>query len=349
MRWLLQSDIRRDIALGLVLLMLFVCLPFLGINRYFLGQLILFMFWATVAGQWNLLFGSAGVFSLAQLALFGIGAYATAMFNFYLGLSIWLSIPAGAMIAMVFSIFLGLSCLRLTGVYTALLTLAVSQVLYVLIVTDSECFMKTATACRQFTGGAAGFYGFDDFGMRTLLKKSWLIGNYFVVLTGMVISLGLTWAIMRSPLGIAFMALRDNVVYAQSLGVSRFRAQLTVFAFSAFFTGLMGGIYAGHFRTVSPSVMSLSQMLFLIAAVVLGGTGHFWGPFVGLGVLMILDEQLRDFAEFRMIGIGAILLVFSIYLPKGMLGLFRKPGTNSSQKYETQTTGGSYVQRLVGK
>ena len=316
-----RSEVRRDLALGLVLLVFLACVPFLGVNRYAIGQLILFMFWVTIAGQWNLLFGYAGVFSLAQLALFGIGAYATAMLNFYLGVSIWLSIPIGALVASVFSIFLGLSCLRLTGVYTALLTLAVGQVLYVLITSDSECFMKTETACRQFTGGAAGFYGYDDFGMRSLLKKNWQLGNYYIVLGGMVFSLGVTWAIMRSHLGLAFRALRDNVIYAQALGVNRFRAQLVVFASSAYFTGLMGGIYAGHFRTVSPSVMSLSHMLFLIAAVVVGGTGRFWGPFAGLATLMIVDEHLRDYAEFRMIGVGAILVVFSIHLPSGILGL----------------------------
>ena len=114
-------------------------------------------------------------------------------------------------------------------------------------------------------------------------------------------------------------ALRDNPVYATTLGVNKFWMHLQVFALSAFLTGLMGAVYAGHIRTVSPSVMSLSQMLYLVAAVVLGGAGHAWGPVLGLAFLMIADEILRDFGAARQIGIGIILVMVPILFSKGIL------------------------------
>lgn len=328
----------KDILIGVLLLVLLAAIPQFGVNRYYLGQIVLFMIYAAVASHWNLIFGYTGVFSLAHLTMFGMGAYGMAMSNFYLGVPIWFAIPIGGLTALVTSLVLGLATLRLAGVYTALLTLAFAQVIYVLIVTDTECFMRTETSCRMFTGGAAGFYGFQDFGTREVYKGQWLMANYYIVLAAAMATMAATVVVAHSAFGIAMMALRDNPAYAQALGVNKLSVHLKVFIISAFLTGIMGAVYAGHIRTVSPSVMSLTQMLFIIAAVVLGGSGKTWGPVLGLAVLMTADELLRDYGNARQIGIGIILILSPIALKRGILGIKLPMAVSRTSNQTSQET-----------
>ncbi len=312
---------RRDTIIGLVLLALAIALPFMFSTRYVITQLTLFFIWATVVMQWNLVFGVAGIFSLAQMALFAFGAYITAMLTLYFGISLWISMFIGAIGTVVLSVLIGWSCLRLRGPYVALLTFAVSQAMLILLITDVECFRMDGTICLQFTGGVKGFSRYGDFGFRELLGySSWHIGNYFVALA--LLSLGsiFAFAIIRSPLGFTFRALRDNEALAMASGVSRFKYQLLVFALSAFFTGLAGGVYAGHFRVVGPNLLYLSLLVYLVAMLVVGGIGRAWGPLVGAAVLMTADEFLREVVDFRNIGIGLVIILCTVLLPGGVVG-----------------------------
>ena len=311
---------RTDLIISVVVIAAAVALPFFIESRYVLGQVVLALFYATIASQWNLLFGFAGVFSLAQMAIFAFGGYVTAMLCFYLGFNVWAAIVPGALAAVIFSLIIGLACLRLTGVYVALLTLAIAQTMYILIVTDTECFVMVGSICRQFTGGAVGFARFGDLGTRALLKGNWLIGNYTIVATLFTLTMIFTYAVVKSPIGLAFRALKDNPGYAVARGVNRFQAQLLVFGLSAFFTGLAGGLYAAHYQAISPGVLSMSQLLFIIAIMVVGGLGSFWGPLVGTLVLFAADEVMREAGEFRTLGLGIIIAVSMILMPKGIVG-----------------------------
>ena len=312
---------RRDVLIGLVLLAIAIAVPFLFDARYLITQLTLLFIWATVVTQWNLVFGVAGIFSLAQMALFAFGAYVTAMLALYFGVSIWLSMLIGAIGTVVFSVLIGLACLRLRGPYVALLTFAVSQTMLILILTDVECFRMDGTICLQFTGGVKGFSRYDDFGFRELLGyKAWHIGNYFVGLALLCLGTIFAFVVIRSPLGFAFRALRDNEALAMASGVSRFKYQLLVFALSAFFTGLAGGVYAGHFRVVGPNLLYLSLLVYLVAMMVVGGVGRAWGPLVGAALLMTADEFLREAVDYRNIGIGLVIILCVILLPDGVVG-----------------------------
>jgi len=311
-----NTDLKIAVLLSFVLL----ALPLLVDSRYIMGQVILAMFYAIIATQWNLLFGFAGIFSLAQMAIFALGGYVTAMLCSYLDWPMILAIPAASMGTALVSVCIGLACLRLAGVYVSLLTLAIAQAMYVLIVSDTECFTMVGNQCRQFTGGAVGFARFGDLGMRELLGSHWIWGNYAIVFCLFALCSGFTYFIIHSPIGLAFKALRDNPGYAVARGVNRFQSQLLVFAFSAFFTGLAGGIYAAHFQAIGPGVLSMSQFLFIIAIAVVGGTGNFWGPIVGTLVLMSADELMREMGEFRTLGLGLIITASVVWMPQGLLG-----------------------------
>lgn len=309
-----------DLWIAVLLAFVLTALPLLIDSRYILGQVILAMFYAIIATQWNLLFGFAGIFSLAQMAVFALGGYATAMLCSYLGWPMALAIAAAALGTAFVSVLIGLACLRLAGVYVSLLTMAIAQAMYVLIVSDTECFTMVASQCRQFTGGAVGFARFGDLGMRELLGSHWLWGNYAIVFGLFAVCSGFTYFIIHSPVGLAFKALRDNPGYAVARGINRFQSQLLVFGFSAFFTGLAGGIYAAHFQAIGPGVLSMSQFLFIIAIAVVGGTGHFWGPIVGALILMSADELMREMGEFRTLGLGLIITASVVWMPQGLLG-----------------------------
>lgn len=321
-----QGQRNPDGWLAGAILCVLLALPLLVDSRYVMGQVILALFYAIIAMQWNLLFGFSGIFSLAQMAMFAFGGYATAMLCSYQGWSIWLAIPAGAIATASASLLIGVACLRLAGVYVSLLTLAIAQTMYLLIVSDTGCYVMVGTLCRQFTGGAVGFARFGDLGMRDLLGSKWIFGDYAIVVGLFALCSGFTYAVIKSPMGLAFKALRDNPGYAVARGVNRFQSQLLVFGFSAFFTGLAGGVYAGHFQAIGPGVLSTSRFLFIIAIAVVGGTRSFWGPIVGAIVLMLADELMREMGEFRTLGLGLIIAMSVVWMPRGLLGRLQNLG-----------------------
>jgi len=313
------SPVRRDLLIGLAFLIVAIALPLLVPGRYIVTQSTLLFVWAIVVVQWNLVLGVGGIFSLAQMALFAAGAYATAMLGFYWKWPMLLAIPAGGVVTVVVSLVVGLACLRLKGPYVALLTLAVAQVMYVLIVNDTDCFTTTG-GCMPLFGGVRGIGQFGDIGLRALFPSKWYIAHYYVALALLAVAIAFSVVVIRGPLGLAFRALRDNPGYAMSRGISRFKYQLWIFGVSAFFTGIAGGFYAVHFRVVGPSVFSFQLLLFLIAMIVVGGLGSIWGPLLGAVLLMFADEAMKEFSDYRNIGLGLLLAVFVIAWPNGIVG-----------------------------
>ncbi|MBM3583554.1 MAG: branched-chain amino acid ABC transporter permease [Alphaproteobacteria bacterium] len=312
---------RGHLIVGLLSLAIAVALPFVFNINYLVTQVTLAFIYGTVVTQWNLVYGVAGIFSLAQMALFAVGAYAAAMLGFYFGWSLWIAMPVAALITVVVSVLIGLACLRLRGPYVALLTLAIAQVLYLVIVNDTDCYTTEGSGCLPFFGGVRGLTRFGELGFREWLGEDWRLGNYFVALALLALALIFSAVIMRGPLGLAFRALRDNPGLARSRGISRFKYQIWVFALSAFFTGLAGAFYAANYESIGPTVFSFSLLLFLIAMMTVGGIGTLWGPLLGAILLMGTDEVLRDYQEWRDIGLGLLLVFFVILLPQGLVGL----------------------------
>jgi len=318
-----MTSIRRDILIGVVCLALAIALPLVMPGRYIITQSTLFFIWAIVVVQWNLVLGIGGIFSLAQMALFATGAYATAMLGFYWKVPMLAAIPMAGVVSVAVGMLIGLACLRLRGPYVALLTLAIAQVMYVLIVNDTDCFTTTG-GCMPLFGGVRGIGQFGDIGLRALFPSKWYIAHYYVGLALLAVAVTISIVVIRGPLGLAFRALRDNHGYAMSRGISRFKYQLWIFAVSAFFTGIAGGFYAVHFRVVGPTVFSFSTLLFLIAMIVIGGLGSIWGPLLGAAVLMLADEGMRELSDYRNIGLGLLLAVFVIAWPNGLNGWLQR-------------------------
>jgi branched-chain amino acid transport system permease protein len=325
---------RRDLVILAVLVALAALIPLLTGMRYIVTQATLFFVWAIVVTQWNLVLGVGGIFSLAQMALFAVGAYSTAMLGYYFQLPMLLAMPIAALTTVLVSTLIGAACLRLKGPYVALLTLAVAQMLYLLITNDTACFTNPPSGCMPFFGGVRGFTRFGDLGFRELLGGKWYVAHFYVGLGMLALAVLFSLAIIRGPMGLAFQALRDNPGCAMSRGVSKFKYQLWLFALSAFFTGLAGSFYAINFAAIGPTVFSISLLLFLMSMIVVGGIGTVWGPLLGALILMLADEAMREFGDWRDIGLGLILAGFVIFLPRGLMGLVparlaRFPGARS--------------------
>lgn len=316
-----MSRATRDIIVTLVLAAALVFVPMLVGTRYIITQMTFFFIWVIVVTQWNLVLGVAGIFSLAQMALFAVGAYATAMLAYYFAIPVALAMPGAAIATTIVSVIVGLACLRLRGPYVALLTLAIAQVIYLVVVNDTECFTNPPSGCMPLFGGVRGFSRFGDLGFRSLMGSKFYIAHYYVGLGLAVLAVLFSIAIIRGPMGLAFQALRDNPGYAMSRGISKFKYQLWVFGLSAFFTGLAGAFYAAQFGVVGPIVFSLAMLLFLLSMIVVGGMGTVWGPLLGAALLMLADEGMRELGDWRDIGLGLILALFVILLPRGLAGL----------------------------
>lgn len=312
---------RRDLWLTLALALVMALVPMLVGTRYIITQLTLFFIWSMVVIQWNLVLGVGGIFSLAQMALFAVGAYATAMLGYYFAAPMVLALPVASLVTVLASLVIGLACLRLRGPYVALLTLAIAQVLYLLIVNDTGCFTNPPSGCMPFFGGVRGFSRFGDLGFRSLLGSKFFVAHYYVGLVFVTLAMLFSIVVIKGPLGLAFQALRDNPAYATARGISRFRYQLWIFGLSSFFTGLAGALYAVQFGAVGPVVFSISTLLFLLSMIVVGGMGTIWGPLLGAAILMLSDEAMREAGDWRDIGLGVVLVVFVVLLPKGLAGL----------------------------
>ena len=214
----------RDYIFFAILLALAAAFPFMGIPRYIIASALLLFCYATVVSQWNLVFGVAGIFSLAQLAIFGLRRLHDGADGPLPGPgSLWPTFPVAGAAGVVFSFFIGLACLRMRGIYVALLTLAISQTMFVLIQTDSNCSALNKainpSTCVSFTGGAQGLGGLGTFGWRAVLGvRNWMIGDYYSMLGLLIVALVFTVAMTQSRIGLAFKALRDNEELATSRG-----------------------------------------------------------------------------------------------------------------------------------
>jgi branched-chain amino acid transport system permease protein len=313
---------KRDVWIGSFFLIIAIVLPFLDHSRSFLSTVILLFIWASIVTQWNLIFGVAGIFSLAQMAVFCIGGYTAAMLSLYFGWSLWFTSVLGALMAVLVSAIIGAATIRLRGAYVALLTLGVAVVMQVMIMSDSKCFYYEGVTCYNFTGGPRGLSSFGDFGFRDWLGyKVSLLAKYYLALLLLVLGTIFVLFIIRGPFGYAFRALRDSDTNARSQGINRVKYQILVFALSGFFTGLAGAFYAGHYKTIGPTMLDFPVLLLLLAMMVIGGLGRPWGPLFGCILLMVIDDLLKVYAEWRYIGMGAITIFFIILMRQGVVGL----------------------------
>jgi branched-chain amino acid transport system permease protein len=264
----------------------------------------------------NLTVGYAGQMSLGHAAFFGIGAYHAAIL-LKLGWPFLLVLPVASVSCFVLGLALGFPALRVQHHYLAFATLGFNVLAY-LVMRNEE----------KLTGGT---YGISAIPRPTLLGVD-LGGHlayfYFTLASLFVLAL-LLWWLLRSPWGRAFAALRDNPIRAESLGVNITAYTLLAFAIGAACAGIGGVYFASLVEFIEPGPFHFSTSLTMLLAVIVGGSGRFFGPMVGTAIIVLLPEMLRASSApwlkfmqtWYLLVFGVAVVVLMVWLPGGLLSI----------------------------
>jgi branched-chain amino acid transport system permease protein len=294
-----------EFAAALVALAVFAALPLVVVNAYWLGVLVVAMYFAIIASAWNLLAGYTGQFSLAPAAFAMIGGYTTGLLSYHFELPPAVGIPAAVLASGLVGLVLGRVVMRLRGPYLALTTLSFGEIMR-LVVSNSI----------EVTRGDLGLSVpgiLDD-------RLAW----YYVFLAVLAaVQVGL-WLILRAPAGLYLQAVRDDEIAASSRGVDIVFWKTASFTLSSALCGLAGALY-GHFaQLVSPELGLIAQSGIVISMVVIGGMGTLVGPLVGAMLVYVASEYLREFGGWQLVVFAALVIVFARFFREGLWGLLRR-------------------------
>lgn len=282
-------------------------------ESYFLHIMILCFIWCGVVAGWDLVMGYAGIFNFAQLAFFAVGAYASGMLAIEAGFSGPVAILGGGVVVAAFGFLTAIPCLRLRGEYVALFTFALHLAL--------PTFIEQGRTYG--TGGSTGLIGIpplDVFG-RVMMSTD-KVGWYFLTLLIAALSVWLVYfVVLAGRWGRAFVALRDAEGFAGAVGVSAIRYKTLAFVLSAFVTGISGALYAHYLGLVTPKILGNEFFLMVMVMLSVGGVGRFPGALLGVFVITIGNELLRDAGEYRLLVLGLLVIAAVLYLPRGLGGL----------------------------
>ncbi len=303
------NSIKKVLPLGIVAAV-FLAFPFVYANPYILHILILCIIWSVVASAWNLILGYAGVISFGQLAFFTLGAYSVGMLHKFLHISPWIGLVLAGVIPSLVGLVIGLVCLRLRGIYILLITLSLQEIVPV--------FIKWQTA---YTGGAVGFSDMPKLAIGGYQFGNDALAFYLTAFFIAALFIFIIHKIIRSRIGLAFIALRDSENFARTLGVNDYKYKVLVFIISAFITGVMGGFYGLYIGFATPSLCGWEYVVILLIAIFLGGEGKFPGEIIGTFFIIFATELLQGTSSVReaVLGITIILVVF--LLPGGLISL----------------------------
>ena len=308
-------DFRRDdltkYGLGAVLLIA-AAFPFLSDSMFLLNLVVLMLIFIIFASAWNLL-AYSGQGSLGHAAFFGIGAYASTLIAVRLGITPFVSIFLGAAVAAFIGILIGLTCVRLKEWFLAMVTFGFAIIVQTL----------TVSVLAPVTGG------WDGIASPRLISPSvpgYQLLEYYAVLIITIGTIVAIWYIMKSRMGLAFLAIRENELEARAAGVDPVRYRLIAFALSAYLAGVAGALQIHHTGYLTPELYGVENSFWPITYVILGGLGTLAGPVVGTVVLTIIWEGLKatGLTFGRYVIVGFILILTIIFLPKGLVNLPEK-------------------------
>lgn len=301
----LRSKLNQEMRLSLMALAVLALLPLVISSPYWLGVLIVSMYFAMLACGWNLLAGYTGQFSLAPAAFAMLGGYTTALLAFHLNVPIWIGLPLAAVIPGLIGLLLGRIVLRLSGPYLALTTLSFAEIVRLVIYNSID-----------FTRGDQGL------NVPTLMDSR--VGYYYVFVVALTAVMGWIFLLLRSRTGRFLQAIRDDEIGAASRGIDVVRYKTLAFLISCAICGFAGGLYGTFAQLVSPELGVVTQTGMVIAMVVIGGMGTLVGPLIGAVLVYVASELLRDVGNIQMIVFSLLVIVFARFFREGLWGLIRR-------------------------
>lgn len=286
--------------------------------EYLLHILVITGIYIILTLSLNLIVGFTGLAALGHIAFACIGAYTSSLLALNFGISPWLGLLIGAILAGIFGIIIGYPSLRLKGDYLALATFGLGIIVY-----------SVAKNWVSLTRGPMGLPGIPQFSL-----FGYEISNVFSYLILVLIFVGLAFIAIRnitnSPFGRILKGIREDEIGTLAMGKNVNRYKLIVFVVGAFFAGIAGSLYAHYITFIDPSSFTVMESIAILLMVVFGGMGSLGGSFIGASVLVIFPELLRFLgmpssvaAPLRQMIYGLLLIILMILRPQGLLGKFR--------------------------
>jgi branched-chain amino acid transport system permease protein len=277
----------------------------LVIGEYWIHVAVEILILGLFAVSFNMIFGYMGQLSFGHAAYFGAGAYATGLLMVKAAVPLPVCLVLSMVTAGVLALVIGYFCVRLTGIYFAILTMAFGQLLYYIIF-----------QWYSFTGG--------DNGLQGIVPPDWLVNvsaYYYFTLAVVVAALIVMWLISESPFGYTMRAIRDNADRTRFIGINVRRYMLMNFVIAGMFAGLAGGLLGPFNRSIAPDLCNWQESGVPVFMAVIGGSLSFLGPMVGSVIYTFLFAFVTGFTEYWPLTIGLIIIGVVLYLPGGVLGL----------------------------
>jgi len=307
------SRLKGGLAPLIVVAVLLVLFPLMGAPKSWLLYLFLFFIYLALANMWNLLAGYCGLISLCQPAFIGLGGY-TLVILAWIGVPLYQGLIAGAIVAALFAVIISIPVFRLSGIYFAVGTLIVPEVLRII-------FLIWRPVGGVLYGKGAGY----------AVKGATLVSTmetYWLALIVCICSVLLIRFILRSNLGLGLAAIRDNPDAAASSGINVFKSKFYSFVISAAITGLAGATFYISQGFIEPtSAFNVKWTMILMLSTVIGGIRIEEGPAVGAIIVVILHFLLARYGGVSLLIQGVILVAIMLLAPQGIVGSIRRAGT----------------------
>ncbi|HXA97808.1 MAG TPA: branched-chain amino acid ABC transporter permease [Candidatus Dormibacteraeota bacterium] len=272
------------------------------LNAYWLHVAIIAMYYGILAASWSLLAGYVGLFSLSHTAFASIGGYTSALLVKWLGIPVLLGMGAGVLMCGALGGGIGWVCLRMSGPYLAIFTLAFSEIVRIAISTEDDV-----------TAGMAGLHTAPLFPGATRLPY------FYAAFALLAVSLLVMGLLVRSRWGLFLRAIREDEQAAGASGVAVARFRIAAFAIASGFAGLAGGFYAHYLGIMTPGVGDLDEMAKLVVMTVIGGMERLPTAVGGAFVVEFLLEWLRDYGQWRLPIFGVLLLLTMRFARNGLI------------------------------
>ncbi|MGD0276524.1 MAG: high-affinity branched-chain amino acid ABC transporter permease LivM [Syntrophales bacterium] len=263
----------------------------------------------------NIVVGLAGLLNLGYVAFYAVGAYSYVLLNYHYGINFWLALPIGALLAAIFGVLLGFPVLRLRGDYLAIVTLGFGEIIRLIL-----------ENWNQFSFGPSGIAhiprpGF--FGLEMNLEES-AIFVYFLMIAFCLFTIFVVNRLKNSRIGRAWIALREDEIACQAMGIDKTKTKLVAFALGATWAGMAGVIFAAKTTFINPASFTFLESAMILSIVVLGGMGSIIGIVLASFILILMPEYLRAFSEYRMLLFGATMVLMMLFRPEGIIANVRR-------------------------
>ncbi len=307
-RWL---RISASPFLSVALIVFLLILP-LFLNDYYRDIMTLTCMYIVLALGLNIVVGQAGLLNLGYVAFYAVGAYTYGILSTVAGLSFWPGLVIGAASAALFAVLVGIPTLRLRGDYFAIVTLGLGEITRIVL-----------NNWDSLTGGPNGI---SRIGRPVIagyeLRRT--LDFYYLILMIAVMTVFAMKRLMASRIGRAWIAIREDEIAAEAMGINTFRLKLLAFVIGSAWAGLTGVFFAAKMAFVSPESFTFFDSVLILCMVVLGGMGSIPGIVLGALLLITLPEVFRDFQDFRMLAFGVALVAMMVFRPQGLLGARNK-------------------------